>query len=107
MLSFCIKDVVCATGGELLCGDPQRVVTDVVTDSRLAGEGTLFVPIIGERVDAHRFIPEVLQAGATALTSKREAADGAEGTRCGRGLRYVPHRYRNRGLQRENDRTVR
>lgn len=79
MLSFCIKDVVCATGGELLCGDPQRVVTDVVTDSRLAGEGTLFVPIIGERVDAHRFIPEVLQAGATALTSKREAADGAEG----------------------------
>lgn len=79
MLSFCIKDVVCATGGELLCGDPQRVVTDVVTDSRLAGEGALFVPIIGERVDAHRFIPEVLRAGAATLTSKREAADGAEG----------------------------
>ena len=79
MLSFCINDVVCATGGELLCGDPQRVVTDVVTDSRLAGEGTLFVPIIGERIDAHRFIPQVLQAGAAALTSKREAADGAGG----------------------------
>ena len=67
MLSFCIKDVVCATGGELLCGDPQTVVTDVVTDSRLAGEGALFVPLIGERVDAHRFIPEVLRAGAATL----------------------------------------
>lgn len=78
MLSFCIKDVVCATGGELLCGDPQTVVTDVVTDSRLAGEGALFVPLIGERVDAHRFIPEVLRAGAATLTSKREAAVGVE-----------------------------
>lgn len=78
MLSFCIKDVVCATGGELLCGDPQTVVTDVVTDSRLAGEGALFVPLIGERVDAHQFIPEVLRAGAATLTSKREAAVGVE-----------------------------
>lgn len=31
-------------------------VTDIVTDSRKAGEGSLFVAIPGERVDGHKFI---------------------------------------------------
>ena len=34
-------------------------VTDIVTDSRKAGEGSLFVAIPGERVDGHKFIPNV------------------------------------------------
>lgn len=73
MVPIRIKDVVQAAGGSLLCGDENAVVTDVVTDSRQAGEGALFVPIIGERVDAHRFIPEVMAAGAAAsFTSDRQ-----------------------------------
>ena len=32
----------------------------------------LFVPIVGERVDAHRFIPDVMTKGALATLSERE-----------------------------------
>ena len=37
----------------------------------------LFVPVVGERVDAHRFIPKVMEAGALATLSERvlEGAD--------------------------------
>ncbi len=64
-----VKDIVSAVKGRLVCGDQETAVTRVVTDSREAGEGSLFVPIIGERVDAHRFIPEVMEAGAAAVFS--------------------------------------
>ena len=37
----------------------------IITDSRKAEEGCLFVPIVGERVDAHKFIPQVMEAGGT------------------------------------------
>lgn len=45
----------------------QREVTGIVTDSRQAGEGSLFVAIKGERVDGHRFIPAVFEQGAMAV----------------------------------------
>lgn len=77
MVPILVKDVLEATGGILLCGDKDAVITDVVTDSRQAKEGTLFVPIIGERVDAHRFIPSVMQAGAAAsFTSDKDRVSG-------------------------------
>lgn len=67
MKAIKVKDAVLATEGVLLWGNEEAVITNVVTDSRQAGEGTLFVPIIGENVDAHRFIPDVLVAGAAAV----------------------------------------
>ena len=36
-----------------------------------AGKQTLVVPIVGERVDAHKFIPQVMEAGALATLSER------------------------------------
>ena len=46
-------------------------VSSITTDSRKAEAGTLFVPIVGERVDAHKFIPQVMEAGALATLSER------------------------------------
>ena len=72
MIPVRVKEAVAQTGGCLLCGNADAVITNVVTDSRQVKDGTLFVPIIGERVDAHRFIPEVMEAGAAAcFTSDR------------------------------------
>lgn len=62
-----IKDIVKAVGGKLVWGDENAAVTNVSTDSREVKTGTLFVPIIGERVDAHRFISDVLEAGASCV----------------------------------------
>lgn len=62
-------------------GDPaflDREVANVITDSRAAEEGSLFVAIPGERVDGHKFIPDVFAKGALAVLSEREL-DEADG----------------------------
>ena len=68
-----IRDLVEATGGKLLCGNPEASVAKIKLDSRQVEPGDLFVPIIGERVDGHKFIPQVLALGAAAvLTSEHD-----------------------------------
>ena len=53
----------------------QEEITSIITDSRKAENGCLFVPIVGERVDAHKFIPQVMAAGALATLSERVLED--------------------------------
>jgi len=45
--------------GSRLVGDPHYEVQRVCTDSRDAKAGDLFVPLVGERFDAHAFIGQV------------------------------------------------
>lgn len=49
---------------------------DVTHDSRASAPGTVFVAIRGEKIDAHRFIPQVAELGAVAVISERDAAEG-------------------------------
>jgi UDP-N-acetylmuramoyl-L-alanyl-D-glutamate--2,6-diaminopimelate ligase len=53
-------------------------VNGLTTDSRKATEGMLFVAICGTQVDAHQFIPQVLESGAWVLaqTGKIEPQKG-------------------------------
>ena len=54
-------------------------ITNVVCDSRQIKGGELFVAVVGVAVDAHRFIPQVTQAGAAAVlcqTLPQSLADG-------------------------------
>lgn len=55
----------------------DREVDSIITDSRKAEAGALFVAIVGERVDAHKFIPDVMAKGALASVSEREL-EGAD-----------------------------
>lgn len=57
-------EIAAACGGTILCGNPQTVVTSFFTDSRETCPDGFFVPIKGERTDAHVFIDATLQAGA-------------------------------------------
>lgn len=50
-----------------LHGDPELKITSIVTDSRKAGDGSLFAAIKGARVDGHRFIPAVAEQGAVCV----------------------------------------
>ena len=66
-----VKDLVKACGGTLLYGREEKEVTRITINSRDVKEGDLFVPLIGERVDAHKFLIQALKDGAqAALTSK-------------------------------------
>lgn len=70
MENITVKDIVNMTGGVLLCGEEDTPVTDICINSKEIKEGDLFIPIIGEKVDAHRFIESALETGAAALTSR-------------------------------------
>ena len=55
------------TAGRPLHGRPDQVFERTGIDSREAGPGSLFVAIVGERHDAHRFVDEVLAKGAAGV----------------------------------------
>src|SRR6185369_7783087 len=59
--------------------DETTVVTDVSHDSRRAGEGTLFAAVTGALFDAHKFIPQVMEQGASGVLSERPAPEGFSG----------------------------
>ncbi len=76
MENMTIQAILLATNGTLLCGDPSMPIDRISTNSMEMGPNTLFVPIIGERVDAHIFIPSALEQGGACLTQEHEEASG-------------------------------
>ena len=48
-------------------GDTEIEITDVINDSRQAREGVMFIAVKGVAVDSHRFIGDVVAAGACAI----------------------------------------
>jgi len=73
-----LGDVARATGGELT-GDASAQVADVTHDSRQARGGWLFVAVRGEKLDAHRFVPDAMRAGAAGVVSELERPEGFAG----------------------------
>ena len=47
MINICIKDIVEATKGKLLCGDAMQQIDHLSIDSRSSQGNDLFIPIIG------------------------------------------------------------
>lgn len=75
MRQFSIEEIAAITGGRLLSEDVDRQarITGIAIDSRKVTPGSLFVTIVGEKNDAHRFLPSVFEAGAlAALVSKSD-----------------------------------
>jgi UDP-N-acetylmuramoyl-tripeptide--D-alanyl-D-alanine ligase len=68
---FELDEIARATSGVAVGAASVRGVT---TDSRVVGEGMLFVALRGERFDAHRFLGDVVRAGAAAAIVERGAA---------------------------------
>ena len=55
------------------CGD--REISSIVTDSRMAVEGCLFICIKGFQTDAHRFIGEAIDKGAVCVLTQSDFAE--------------------------------
>jgi len=64
MENFTIGDIIKATYGSLVEGDPNVNVSNISTDSRTIKKGDLFVALIGERFDAHDFAFQAIKQGA-------------------------------------------
>ena len=77
IMKITAEEIARACGGRLLGGDPAAEITSVAVDSRQVRPGTLFVPIIGERTDAHCYIEKAFASGAAAtLTQEHTQAVG-------------------------------
>jgi UDP-N-acetylmuramoyl-tripeptide--D-alanyl-D-alanine ligase len=74
MEALSVKEIAQATGGIILCGDENRLITSVGTNSKNMEADSLFVPIVGERVDAHDFIEDAFRNGAAACFTSRDTA---------------------------------
>jgi UDP-N-acetylmuramoyl-tripeptide--D-alanyl-D-alanine ligase len=69
-----LTDIARWADGELLQGDPHRVVTNICTDSRKLAAGDLFLALRGDKFDAHHFIEQAAKLGAAGVVAE-EAPD--------------------------------
>ncbi len=78
-MEMTVRQISAACGGKLLCGNPDTIVTSVVTDNREVVDGSLFVPLKGKRTNAHTFLPTVFASGAVAaLTQEHTRMEAKE-----------------------------
>lgn len=72
MESYSALKIAEIVGGSILHGDGNRLVSNVSTNSKEGNTTTLFVPIIGERVDAHNFIQDAYKNGMRVTFTMRD-----------------------------------
>ncbi len=72
-MKLTVQEIVRATGGVLTAGDPTQIVQDISVDSRsgLEQDG-LFVALVGEKTDGHRYIAGAKAAGAVAVLYSKD-----------------------------------
>jgi len=58
------SDIVRATGGRLIQGNPETLFAGLSTDTRTIREGEAFLALRGERFDGHAFVREAAKKGA-------------------------------------------
>lgn len=54
-----------------IIGDTDYLVENIVFDSRIASESSLFVAVVGTSVDGHSFIPNVIEQGCKMIVSEK------------------------------------
>ena len=69
------REILEATGGELLSGDMKRSFAAVFIDSRQLPADGLFVAIVGEVHDGHTFVDDVVGKGVQGLVVSRTRAE--------------------------------
>ncbi len=77
MISTTVGDIAAAVGVPIPPSGADAVVTGVEFDTRKLRPGSLFVALVGERVDGHDFGPAAALAGAVAVLGSRPLPPGS------------------------------
>lgn len=75
-------EILEATGGNLLCGDINKVFAGVSIDSRRIAPDELFVAIKGDVHDGHNFCGDVIDGGIAGFVISKDHADALPGRMC-------------------------
>ncbi len=95
MAVFTIEEIAKIVGGTILQGDGSKKIDKFSTDSRYGDATTLFVPVIGERVDAHDFIKNAMETGMQCTFTMRNQVEEAT-----EGMTYIQVEHSVTALQR-------
>ena len=63
MKSLTVSELTIATKGKLVIGNESDSIIDVVIDSRKANKDNVFVAVIGENLDGHKFMQSAYENG--------------------------------------------
>ena len=65
-----LKDILKGTEGKLVSGNTDIEINSLTIDSRKAGEGVLFVAMVGMTTDGHKYIPSAYDKGTRAVITE-------------------------------------
>lgn len=72
-----VENVLKASGGVLLQGNPTARIREISIDSRTIKKGDIFLAVKGERYDGHSFVADAFRKGAVgAVVSKKVKESG-------------------------------
>lgn len=66
-----LEELVAAVKGEVISKSSECYFTSVQTDSRNVEKDTLFIPLVGEFQNGHKYIPQALNKGASVVFVNR------------------------------------
>jgi len=72
MQNLRLQKIIDFSGAELIQGDNDLIIEEIVIDSREVKNNFLFIAIIGEKQDGHQYLEDAVKNGATALIVDRE-----------------------------------
>lgn len=78
MPELSVGDLVEATGGTLLRGDPGERVTSYAIDTRRMGQNGAFFALKGTRADGHRFLADAARRGASVAVVHEDVDDSGQ-----------------------------
>jgi UDP-N-acetylmuramoyl-tripeptide--D-alanyl-D-alanine ligase len=64
---FSIEEILKATAGRLISGNPLQYINGISTDSRTIAKGELFIALKGKNFDGHFFINDCITKGAAGV----------------------------------------
>ena len=74
-MRLAVGEILEAVSGKIICSGTREEITKITTDSRTADEESLFIPLIGERFDAHDFLSDVVEnKGCKVVLSSKEVS---------------------------------
>ncbi|MDD2573449.1 MAG: UDP-N-acetylmuramoyl-tripeptide--D-alanyl-D-alanine ligase [Bacillota bacterium] len=76
MINLKITDIATAVKGEIVCGPKDGMVDKISLDTRTLEQGSLFIPLRGERFDGHDFLAQAARKGARVMIVDREGDYG-------------------------------
>lgn len=70
-MKLTINEIAAACGGQLHGTVADSIVQHITIDSRQVQQGSLFIPLKGERADGHKFIPGIWEKGAVCTLTEQ------------------------------------